>query len=129
MITENMDDIPEKNVNQTLVDYTESLTDWYIEKTPIEYRKEKGQYFTPRRLSEFMVKQFENIKKEEINILDPCAGVGIFESTFCEYMKSLEKNVKLSFDLYENDANLVHLLRRNMGACKEDMASEGYKVR
>jgi len=129
MMIEDMGDIPEKTVNQTLVDYTESLTDWYIERTPIEYRKEKGQYFTPRRVSEFMVNQFENInEKEEIRILDPGAGVGIFESTFCEYIKSLENNVKISFDLYENDANLVYLLKRNMEACKESMVSEGFRV-
>lgn len=127
--TENMGDIPEKTANQTLVDYTESLTDWYIERTSPEYRKEKGQYFTPQRVSEFMVKQFENInKKEELRILDPGAGVGIFESAICEYMKLLEKNIKISFDLYESDINILHLLRINMRACKESMACEGFKV-
>jgi len=129
MIIEDMEDMLEKAANRTLVDYTESLTDWYIEHTPIEYRKEKGQYFTPRRVSEFMVRQFEDIdKKEEIRILDPGAGIGIFESTFCEYIMSLEKNVMVSFDLYENDANLISLLRHNMRACKKEMVSRGFKV-
>lgn len=129
MIIEDMKDIPEKNTNQTLVDYTEALTDWYIERTPVEYRKEKGQYFTPRKVSEFMVRQFEDIdKKEEIRILDPGAGIGIFESSFCEYILSLDKNVKISFDLYENDVNIVNLLERNMKACKVEMASKGFKV-
>jgi len=36
-----------------------------------------------------MVNLFENIgQKEVIKILDPGAGIGIFESTFCEYIKS-----------------------------------------
>ena len=51
LITENLKSIPEKTANQTLADYTESLTDWYISKTPIENRKRKGQYFTPKRVS------------------------------------------------------------------------------
>ena len=129
MIIEDMKDIPEKTANQTLVDYTETLTDWYIERTPVEYRKEKGQYFTPRKVSEFMVKQFRDIdKKEKLKILDPGAGIGIFESSFCEYIISLKKNVMVSFDLYENDPNLVPVLRRNMRMCKEEMASKGLKV-
>jgi len=129
MIIENLEDIPEKSANQTLVNYTESLTDWYIEHTPAEYRKEKGQYFTPRKVSEFMIKQFEDIdKNEKIRILDPGAGIGIFESTFCEYIMSLEKKVEVSFTLYEKDATVVHLLRHNMRICKEEMASRGFKV-
>ena len=122
-------DIPEKTVNQTLVDYTESLTDWYVECNPAEYRKKRGQYFTPQKVSEFMVKQFEDInKKEKIRILDPGAGIGIFESTFCEYITSLDTNARVSFDLYENDANLVYLLRHNMRICKKEMANKGFKV-
>ncbi len=122
-------DIPEKTVNQTLVDYTESLTDWYVESSHAEYRKKKGQYFTPRRVSEFMVKQFEDInKKEKIRILDPGAGIGIFESTFCEYITSLNTNAKISFNLYENDPNLVCILRHNMRICKREMANKGFKV-
>lgn len=129
MIIENTGDIPEKTANQTLVDYTECLTDWYIVRTPIKYRKEKGQYFTLPEVSEFMIKQFENIsEKGKLRILDPGAGVGIFESTFCESIKSLEKNIRISFDLYENDINLVTLLGLNMMACAEDMASNGFKV-
>jgi len=129
MFIGDIEDIPEKSANQSLADYTENLTDWYIERTPAKYRKEKGQYFTPRKVSEFMVNQFEDIdKKEEIRILDPGAGIGIFESAFCEYIDSLEKNVTILFDLYENDPNLLLLLRRNMSVCKGEMASKGFKV-
>jgi len=125
----NTKNIPEESLSQTLVDYTENLTDWYIDKTSPQYRKEKGQYFTPRKISEFMVRQFDNInKKEEIRILDPGAGVGIFESTFCEDIKSLKKNVKISFNLYENDANLIPLLSLNMKVCKESMAEKGVGI-
>src|SRR3972149_8273201 len=98
--------LPEKTANQTLADYTECLTDWYVDKIPIDYRKKKGQYFTPNKISELMVNLFENIGKiKAIRILDPGAGIGIFESTFCEYLKSIKKKVKISFDLYENDTN------------------------
>ena len=129
MAIDNLKHIPEKAAEQTLVDYAEYLTDWYIEIIPIKDRKAKGQYFTHRKVSELMVNLFENVgQKEVIKILDPGAGIGIFESTFCEYVKSHEKKVKLSFDLYENDITIIPLLEQNMKICKDDMASEGLEI-
>lgn len=120
-----------KNTNQNLLDYAEEITDWYINRTSLKYRKKRGQYFTPRRISQLMVEQFEQVnKKEEIKILDPGAGIGIFESAFCEYMKSVKNvrnNLKISIDLYENDLSLLTLLKRNMTACKRNMRSIGVK--
>lgn len=121
--------IPKKAADQTLVDYTECLTDWYIDRIPLEKRKRMGQYFTHEKVSELMVNLFENVgQKEVIKILDPGAGIGIFESTFCEYVKLLEKKVILSFDLYENDDTIIPLLEQNMRVCKDDMASEGLEI-
>jgi len=124
----NSEEIPKKTVRQTLTDYTESLTDLYLKMTPADYRKKRGQYFTPIKVSEFMIKQFENInKKKRLRILDPAAGVGIFESTFCEYIKSSKNNdTRISFDLYESDSNLIPLLKHNMMACKKEMYRYGF---
>lgn len=129
MIAENFESFPEKSANQTLVDYTEYLTDRYIDKIPIEIRKRKGQYFTPHEVSKLMVELFGNIDhKKDIKILDPGAGIGIFESTFCEHLKSLKKPAKLSFDIYENDTNIIPFLELNMKICKEDMAAKGIEI-
>jgi len=122
-----MENIPNKTDNQTLIDYSESLTDWYIDKIPIEDRKRKGQYFTPKEVSKLMVSLFENVKqKDEIRILDPGAGLGIFESTFCEIIKSYKKRIRISFDLYENDPDIIPFLELNMQVCKENMISKGF---
>ena len=123
-----MERLPEKTAGQTLTDYAETLTNWYVENTNIQYRKKAGQYFTPARISEFMVRQYEDFNKEEIRILDPGAGIGIFESSFCEYLKSLDKKIKIVFDLYENDPNIVPILSLNMKACQEDMMSKGFDI-
>jgi len=125
----NMRDLPTKYSNQALLDYTESLTDLYINSTSDQYRKKKGQYFTPKEISLFMVKQFFDIdKKEKIEILDPGAGIGVFESAFCEYIKTFNKNIKMSFDLYETDIDLIPLLRLNLKACEDCMIDEGFEV-
>lgn len=129
MAIDNLKLIPKKAAEQTLVDYAECLTDWYIERIPIEDRKAKGQYFTHEKVSELMVKLFENVgQKDVIKILDPGAGIGIFESTFCEYIKSLETKIKVSFDLYENDSVVIPLLEENMNICKDDMAAKGIEI-
>ena len=129
MAIDNLKLIPKKAAEQTLVDYAECLTDWYIERIPIEDRKAKGQYFTHEKVSELMVKLFENVgQKDVIRILDPGAGIGIFESTFCEYIKSLETKIKVSFDLYENDSVVIPLLEENMNICKDDMAAKGIEI-
>lgn len=129
MITKNIKFLPEKTENQTLEDYTEHLTDQYVDKISAENRKRQGQYFTPKKISELMVRLFENIGQTgSVKILDPGAGIGIFESSFCEYVKSFEKNVKVSFDLYENDTNVILFLEQNMQTCKDDMATNGLKI-
>lgn len=129
MAIDNLKLIPKKAAEQTLVDYAECLTDWYIERIPIEDRKAKGQYFTHGKVSELMVNLFENIgQKEVIKILDPGAGIGIFESTFCEYIKSLRNKVEISFDLYENDVTIIPLLEQNMKICKDYMAAKGIEI-
>jgi len=128
MISENSEEMPKKTACQSLTDYAESLTDWYLKITPIDYRKKRGQYFTPSDVSGFMIKQFKNInQKKELRILDPAAGIGIFESAFCEYIKSLKNNnIKISFDLYESDNNLMPLLKLNLIACKNEMYRSGF---
>lgn len=129
MVTEDTKNMPQHEKNQALLDYTESLTDWYTSRTTPKYRKKKGQFFTPKAISEFMVRQFLDLdEKENIRILDPGAGVGIFESAICEFLDSTEKKLKVSFDLYENDEKLLPLLERNMSVCRELMNKKGFDI-
>lgn len=126
---ENLDNIPEKAISQTLVEYTESLTDWYIGITTSEYRKNKGQFFTPKITSEFMVRQFQDLsKKENIRVLDPGTGLGIFESAICDLLLTMKKKPKISFDIYENDNNILPLLKYNIDVCKESMINKGFDI-
>lgn len=129
MNIKNLENIPEKAISQTSVEYTESLTDLYIGVTTSEYRKKKGQFFTPKITSEFMVRQFQDLgKKEDIRVLDPCAGLGIFESAICDLLHSMKKPPKVSFDLYENDENILQFLKYNMEVCKESMDNKGFDI-
>lgn len=123
-------DIKERIYSDKLVDYAEKLTNLYIENTTPEYRKSKGQFFTPKSISEFMVSQFFEIdKKDEIRILDAGAGIGIFISAICDLLISKRNRPKVIFDLYENDANIQPYLLENMKICKEVMQEKGFNLR
>lgn len=117
------------NEIQSLTDYTEKLTDCYIDSTSQEYRKEKGQYFTPKAISDFMVRQLPNLTKEEsVKILDPSAGTGIFESAVCDFLLTQKNRSRIFFDLYEIDRNIIPLLKKNMKVCQKAMANNGFEI-
>ncbi len=119
------------NINmqaKKLVDYTEILTNEYTKKTTSEDRKSKGQFFTPKSISEFMVRQHINLlNREKIRILDPCAGIGIFESTVCDILCSKGKRPIVTFDIYENDENILPYLKKNLRMCKKKMDESGFE--
>jgi adenine-specific DNA-methyltransferase len=118
-----------KQEDETLTEFTERLEDWYIQKQNLEYRKEKGQYFTPKRIGKFMVGLLDVFKgSKNIRILDPGAGVGIFESLLCERFRFCKSKISVSFDLYENSNEILPLLELNMKACKRSMARSGFRI-
>ena len=128
-MTRNIKDMFTEHEIRPLTQYTEFVTNWYIDATTPKYRKKKGQFFTPEKTSHFMVQQFVELdKKETIKILDPGAGIGIFESAFCEYLLSTRKTQRVIFDLYENDMNIIPLLNHNMNLCKVSMARAGLEM-
>ncbi|HUV42993.1 MAG TPA: transcriptional repressor LexA [Patescibacteria group bacterium] len=63
------------------------LTIQYIQNTNREYRKTKGQYFTPRSIREKLFKKLPKNKKG-LKILDPACGTGEFLLTASKYFKN-----------------------------------------
>lgn len=115
---------------QSLTDFTEKLTKIYIDNSSQEYRKERGQYFTPKLTSDFMVRQLQNLnERERIKILDPGAGTGIFESAVCDFLLTQKNRPEITFDLYEIDRNIIPLLKKNMKMCQEVTANNGFEIR
>ena len=50
----------------------------YIKIVPLEHRKKFAQFFTPEQISDFMANWVLNGRKEELDILEPAIGLGIF---------------------------------------------------
>ena len=51
----------------------------YAEKSDLAYRKRLGQFFTPYSVACFMSQWLTEVSASEPQILDPCAGLGVFE--------------------------------------------------
>ncbi|MGK7956552.1 MAG: N-6 DNA methylase, partial [Crocosphaera sp.] len=78
--------------------------DNYITNTPIRYRKDYGQFFTPSLVASRMVEWVtENHPK---TILDPAFGLGIFY----EEISKLSLEYKWHFTAYEIDKNILSYL-------------------
>ncbi len=113
--------------NKSLINYSESLSELYTDNININERKQKGQIFTPMQVSSFMAKLFK-INKTQFNLLDPGAGTGILTSAFCNQLVIINKRSNINIDVYENDTNLLPLLKKNLLKCKQELEDKGYKI-
>jgi len=77
----------DKSVN--LLDEFESLTIDYIKTANIDYRKSKGQYFTPKSIREELLKRLP-ANQNKIKILDPACGTGEFLFSSSKFFKNAE---------------------------------------
>ena len=90
-------------------------------------------FFTPPKTAKFMVKSLLDLDVlNNVKILDPGAGLGIFESAICDLLITQKAKVKIFFDLYENDKTILPFLNFNMDICKRRASENGidliYKI-
>jgi len=115
-------------IKDSLSSYVGELTERYIQNSDLKERKSRGQIFTPKQVSSFMADLFD-INKQNIELLDPGAGVGTLSVAFCSRILNFDKKVSLSIDAYENDPNLLPLLEGVLKKCKLELEKKGHKVR
>ncbi len=78
------------------------LEDEYIKSVALNYRKELGQYFTPRIIANLMATWV--LQNNPKTILDPAFGLGIFFDSIQE----LINDRKLDFTAYEIDDKIIN---------------------
>jgi adenine-specific DNA-methyltransferase len=96
------------------------LTNQYIENMPKTERKKYGQFFTSMETARFMVELYnipQNMKS--VSVLDAGAGSGILSCAFIEQMEKLDFVEDIELTCYENDNNVLPLLRDNIRYCKQ----------
>lgn len=96
------------------------LTNQYIDSMPKKERKKYGQFFTSMETARFMAGLYdipENM--DTVKVLDPGAGSGILACAFVERLETLNFVKSVELTCYENDSNVLPLLRDNLAFCKE----------
>jgi adenine-specific DNA-methyltransferase len=90
-----------------------------------EHRKERGQVFTPPEVARFMAGLLGTIPPEYF-LLDPGAGIGMLTAAFCERIGKLHSPRSVTAHVFENDPQLIPLLKRNLENCKRLLSEAGH---
>ena len=77
----------------------------YSANSDIAYRRKLGQFFTPYSVASFMAQWLNRCQSAEPRILDPCAGLGVFERALCSVDPVFA--AKARFTLWEKDPGLA----------------------
>lgn len=103
-----------------MLNHAMNKTTEYIELMPKDKRKTFGQFFTSMETAAFMASLY-NIPeyKNEINILDAGAGSGILSCAFLERLESIQTVRIINLTCYENNQDVLELLRDNLQYCQE----------
>ena len=95
------------------------LTNEYIESMPKKERKKYGQFFTSMETARFMAGLYKvDEKKGTVSVLDAGAGSGILSCAFIERLETIDSIQEIELTCYENDDNVLPLLKRNLEYCE-----------
>ena len=96
-------------------------TNKYIDDMPKKDRKKYGQFFTSKETARFMAGLYiipENLSK--VRILDAGAGSGILSCALLERLERMASVQTIELTCYENDDNILGLLRENLHTYQEN---------
>lgn len=119
--------IPERQEEESILDYAVRLSQLWAKSKDLEKRKQKAQFFTPKEVSSYMANMF-TIKKNNIKLLDPGAGVGNLTAAFCQRLLKSPLRHSITVDAYENDPELIPALENILNACKTELNNNGQNL-
>ena len=114
----------------SMLDFAIMATTEYIDHMPKSQRKKYGQFFTSKETAIFMAELFEIPNGcEALSILDPGAGSGILSIALLERLQSFSVIKEIRLVCYENDPNIMELLRTNLEtACSYSQQEISYEI-
>lgn len=94
-------------------------TNSYIDNMPKSERKKYGQFFTSKETARFMTELYDiPAHMIKVRILDAGAGSGILSCAFLERLEQIDSVQTIELTCYENDDNILGLLKENLQACQ-----------
>jgi adenine-specific DNA-methyltransferase len=111
-----------------LIDDSVSFARIHCNEFDVPFRKQKGQFFTPKKVANFMANLFD-LTGDTIRILDPGAGTGILIAAVCDRICDDKKTpCKLFIDAYENDGSLIPLLQNTLTLCHNKLLEYDHEL-
>ncbi|MEK4216688.1 MULTISPECIES: Eco57I restriction-modification methylase domain-containing protein [Bacillus] len=110
-----------------LVNQIYETTIGYGQRVGKNIRKKIGQFFTPPSIANYMASLME-YNQPRIRILDTGAGTGILTGGLCQSILENDKIKSIHIDLYENDDNVLPLLRENMELVRSVLEEKGKAI-
>ena len=99
--------------------------------TSADERKKRGHFGTPPVIAAAMAAMFgafEKSRKKPVRVLDAGAGVGTLSAAICQRILQQKSAFRLSFELWENDPNLIPLLEQTMTNCQKSLEAKGHSM-
>ena len=104
-------------------------TSSFVESIPKKERKKYGQFFTSRRIAEFMSDLFTiDFTKRDIRLLDAGAGTGVLTAALVVRLRNSGYIGEITAVCYENDENVLSVLSNNLENLKENFDIK-YEIR
>ncbi len=104
-----------------MLEYIIERTNKYIDRMPKKEHKKYGQFFTNKETARFMAGLYHISKnKSKVRILDAGAGSGILSCALLERLEKMASVESVVLTCYENDDNIVGLLRENLLCCQQN---------
>lgn len=96
-------------------------TNKYIDSMPKKERKKYGQFFTSKDTARYMAGLYNILANQaKVSILDTGAGSGILSCALIEKLEQHDFVQKIELTCYENDGNILSLLKENLQICQEN---------
>ena len=96
----------DKYQNKPPSEFAEYIGLDYANSTSNKHKKENGQFFTPKLISNFMG-DLALPKSNRISILDPGCGTAILSCSLIEKLTAKTKIQKIDLTLYETDLSII----------------------
>lgn len=109
-----------------LVEYSIQLQHEYEWRTSVASRKEKGQFFTPPEVCQFMASLFAGEFPQSFRLLDPGAGVGSLTAAVCDRVLAAAGHREIELHVFENDPGVLPLLHQVIRRCCQSLRDAGH---
>ncbi len=95
--------------------------------TSAEARKQRGQFFTPTGIADYMAGLLSS-RGKRLRVLDPGAGTGTLSAAVCARVARLRAPRSIELVLFETDPNVLPLLGENLRHCARNLRDAGHQL-